>query len=147
MASHTERLILAVAQVAGSTKACARHGDAAMFDTLQGYYVLASEAARMAGGRVIKPIGDAVLLTFPLDRAKDAVHALQYLQARGTALWARLDEQCCVQVKVGAGPVQCGPLGAPGDERYDVVGEALNSLFKAPSSDFYVSPEATPFLT
>lgn len=116
MASHTERLVLAVAQVAGSTKACARHGDAA-------------------------------LLTFPLDRAKDAIHALQYLQARGTALWARLDEQCCVQVKVSAGPVQCGPLGAPGDERYDVVGKALNSLFKAPSSDFYVSPEATPFLT
>ena len=147
MPSHTDRLLLAVVQVAGSSRACARQGDAAMFDALQAYYVLASDAVRVAGGRFVKPIGDAVLLTFPLDRAKDAVLALQDLQARGTDLWRRFDIHCAVQVRLGAGPVQCGPLGPPGEERFDIVGDALNTLFKAPAGDFYVSPEVTPFLT
>jgi class 3 adenylate cyclase len=146
MASRTERLVFAVASVAGSTKACARRGDAAMFETLQAYYALADAAIRPASGRFVKPIGDAVLLTFPIEQAGDALGALHDLQSGGTALWQRFDPACRVQVKVGVGPLECGELGPPGDERYDVVGDALNRLFKAPSTDFYVSPEAAALL-
>jgi class 3 adenylate cyclase len=143
---QAERLLFAVTQVTGSTLACASRGDAAMFATLQGYYALAAEATNGAGGRFIKGIGDGVLLTFPPHRAAAAVQALRTFQERANALWRGFDERCRVQVKMGAGQLSCGPLGPPEAARFDVVGDALNALFKVPWSDFYVSPEAAALL-
>lgn len=139
---QAQRLLFAVTQVPGSTLACAARGDAAMFATLQAYYTLAAEAAGGVGGRFIKGIGDGVLLTFPPERAPAAVQALRAFQERANALWRGFDDRCRVQVKLGAGLLHCGPLGAPGAARFDVVGDALNALFKAPWSDFHVSPDA-----
>ena len=146
MTSGAEHLVIAVTHVPGSTKACARRGDVGMFDTLQAYYALAAEAAAAAGGRVVKPIGDGVLLSFPVHRASQAVEALRELQERATALWRAFDSKCSVQVKVGAGTVRSGRLGPPGDERYDIVGDALNQLFKAPWADFVVLQELKTLL-
>ena len=144
---HTDRLLFAVTQVPGSTLACAARGDAATFATLQAYYALAAHAAAGAGGRFIKGMGDGVLLAFPPDRAAAAVAALRAFQERATALWRGFDERCRVQIKVGAGVAQCGLLGSPGAARFDIVGDALNALFKAPWSDFHVSPDAAALLT
>jgi len=141
MQPHTERLILAIAHVREFTRAAADRGDAATFSALQTHYRLAAEAAEAAGGRFIKPIGDGVLLTFPPERAAAALEALRGFQARATAAWRGFDPRCDVQVKIGQGSVVCGPLGAPGDERFDVVGSALNALFKAPWQDFSVAPD------
>lgn len=146
MDSHSERLVFAVTQVAGSTRACAARGDAAMFDVLRAYYALAAEAATGAGGRFIKPMGDGVLMTFPLDRAAAAIQVLRTFQERAGELWHAFDERCRVQVKVGAGTVHCGRLGPPGAERVDIVGDALNALFKEPWSDFHVTPDVTALL-
>lgn len=146
MGSHAERMLFAITQVPGSTKACIARGDAAMFDTLQAYYALAAEVATAAGGRFIKPIGDGVLVSFPADRAVAAVRALRTFQERGSTLWHSFDERCHVQLKVGVGMVHCGLMGAPGAERFDLVGDALNALFKAAWSDFYVSPELAALL-
>ena len=127
--------------VPGSTKACAAHGDAAFFATLQAYYGLGGEAARKAGGRFIKAMGDAMLLTFLPEPAAPAVAALRELHERGTALWRAFDERCRVQVKGRLGTVLAGPLGPPGEERYDVIGDALNMMVKAPWQDFDVVTE------
>jgi len=143
---YTERLLFAVTHVPGSTMACAARGDAAMFATLQAYYVLAAQAVAGVGGRFIKGIGDGILLTFPPDRVGAVVPALRSLQEDATTLWRGFDERCRVQVKVGAGVLHCGLLGAPGAERFDIVGDALNALFKAPWSDFHVSPDAAALL-
>jgi hypothetical protein len=61
-------------------------------------------------------------------------------------MWRGFDERCRVQIKVGAGTLRCGPLGPPGAERFDIVGDALNSLFKAPWSDFSMTPDVTALL-
>ena len=38
--------------------------------------------------------------------------------------------------------VLCGELGPPGQERFDVFGDALNQLFKAPwDGDVALAPE------
>lgn len=144
---YTDRLLFAVTQVPGSTLACAARGDAAMFATLRAYYALAVQAAAGVGGRFIKGMGDGVLLAFPPDRAAAAVAALRAFQERATALWRGFDERCHVQIKVGAGVVHCGLLGGPGAADLDIVGDALNALFKAPWSDFHVSPDAAALLT
>ena len=146
MHSHPEHLILAVAHVCEFTRSCADRGDATTFATLEEYYRLAAEAAESAGGRLVKPIGDGVLLTFPPAGATHAIEALHEFQRRATALWRGFDARCHVQVKIGAGSVVCGLLGAPGDERPDVVGSALNALFKAPWQDFAVAPEVAALM-
>jgi class 3 adenylate cyclase len=146
MNSHAERMIFAISAVPGSTKACAARGDSAMFETLQAYYSIAAQAAVAADGRFIKAMGDGVLLSFPIDRAAEAIQELRTFQERSTMLWHSFDERCHVQVKVGAGTVQCGLMGAPGAEHVDLVGNALNALFKAAWTEFDISPDVAALL-
>jgi class 3 adenylate cyclase len=141
-----ERLVLALACVPGSTSACATHGDESTVAVLADYYALVARAAAAAGGRVVKVMGDAALVTFPVGRAREAVEAMRSLQAGGTGLWRGFDARCSVEVKVGAGAVVCGRFGPPGDERPDVYGDALNRLFKAARGEFVLTPEVEALL-
>ncbi len=140
MQPTTAELILAVTGVAGFTEACKSQGDAAAFTALSRYYAAVADAAGRADGRVVKLLGDGVLLTFPIERCGQAVEVLRELQQRSSKMWHGFDERCHVQVKVGLGQVACGHLGPPGEERFDIVGDALNQLFKAPWGDFDLSP-------
>ena len=137
----TAELILAVSTVTGFTKACMEHGDSATYTELSRYYAAVSDAVNPAGGRIIKVMGDGVLITFPVDRGREAIHALQELQIDESARLRQFDERCHLQVKVTVGQVACGDLGPPGDERFDIVSDALNQLVKAPWSDFELTPE------
>ena len=112
-----------------------------MFQALQRYYTLVADAVRRAGGIVIKVMGDGTLLSFPTDSPASVVEALRSMQLEGTDLWRQFDERCSLQVKVGIGPVVEGMLGPEGDERFDIIGHALNSLIKRPWDDFLVSSE------
>ena len=147
MEPQAQRLLVAVTRVPGSTLACAARGDLAMFAALEAYYAIAAQAAKAAGGRFVKAMGDSVLLTFPLDRADAAVAGLRELQQRGTTMWRQFDGRCYVQVKGRVGSVLAGMLGAPGEEHFDVVGDALNQLFKAPWQDFDVRSNASDVAT
>jgi class 3 adenylate cyclase len=118
-----------------------------MFAALQAYYAIAAQATRAAGGRFVKAMGDSVLLIFPLDRTEAAVAALRELQQRGTSMWRQFDERCYVQVKGRVGSVLAGLLGAPGEEHLDVIGDALNQMFKAPWQDFDVRSNASDVAT
>jgi class 3 adenylate cyclase len=139
MEPRSERLLVALTRVPCSTKACAASGDAAWLAALQAYYAIAAQAAGAADGRFVKAMGDGVLLAFPAERAEAAVAALRELQERGTTLWRHFDERCHVQVKGRVLSVLAGLLGAPGEERFDVVGDELNKLFKSPWQDFDVA--------
>jgi len=141
-----EHLVLALTSVPGSTAACVAHGDESTVAVLADYYALVADAATSAGGRVIKVMGDAALVTFPGGRVREAVGAMRSLQVRGTSLWRRFDERCRVEVKVGAGSVVCGQFGPSGDERHDVYGDALNQLFKGAGGEFVLTPEVEALL-
>jgi class 3 adenylate cyclase len=95
---------------------------------------------------VVKVMGDGVLLAFPTDRARDAVAALRAAQTRATTRWRAFDDRCRVVVKMGAGKVLSGRLGAPGDERPDIYGDTLNRLYKAPAGEFVLMPEVDVLL-
>ncbi len=118
-----------------------------MFAALRAYYAIAAQATRAAGGRFIKAMGDSVLLTFPLDRIDAAVTGLRELQQQGTTTWRQFDERCYVQVKGRVGSVLAGMLGAPGEEHFDVIGDALNQLIKAPWQDFDVQSNPSDVAT
>jgi class 3 adenylate cyclase len=143
---QSERLLLAVTHVPSYTDLCTARGDVATFAVLQEYYGVVGETTAAAGGRVVKFMGDCAFITFPVEVATEVLEALRRLQEEASAVWRRLDETSHVQVKVGVGTVVSGALGLPGDQRFDVIGDAVNRLFKAPWKDFAVDPEVTKLL-
>ncbi|MDB4907738.1 MAG: hypothetical protein JWO05_2522 [Gemmatimonadetes bacterium] len=134
-------LVLALTSVAGSTAACAAHGDVATLDTVRAAHAIFADAAPRAGGTVVKALGDGLLMAFPPNRAADAVAVLREAQGSASALWKAFDARCEVQVKATIGTVLCGPIGPPGDVRVDIFGNALNRLFKLAPGDLALTPE------
>ena len=134
--------VFGVAAVDGATAAAGARGDLETAAVLSNYYALVARTVAPADGRIVKVMGDGVLVVFPAERARDAVAALRAVQASGTALWSAFDVRCRVQVRVGRGQVASGPLGPPGDERFDIYGAALNRLFKLPAGEFVIAPDS-----
>lgn len=92
----------------------------------QRFYELAATRLRSAGGRIVKFMGDSGLVVFPKDSAEKMAFAFLALaqEARECAREFELDTYLNVQVHVG--PVLTGSFGAPGDERFDVIGKTVN---------------------
>jgi len=141
VATNVEELIFAIISVRDATAAARKHGDLQTAAVLSDYYTLVAAAVAPMDGRVVKVMGDGVLVVFPSERFAEAVDGLAVLQTSATALWSKLDARCRVQVRVGAGPLVAGSMGPPGDQRYDVYGTALNDLFKEPAHDFVVTSD------
>ena len=139
-------LVFAITSVAAATAAARAHADLESAAVLSDYYALVADAVSSSEGRVVKVLGDGVLIVFPISRAKDAVNALRAVQSSATKLWLAFDPRCRVQVKVGAGSLAAGLMGPPGAERFDIYGTALNDLFKAPMGDFVTTPNVVRLL-
>lgn len=146
MNPKAQHLILAATSVAGSSKACAAKGDQAWFRVLAEYYAMVAMAVVPAEGRFVKAMGDGTLLAFPEVKVKDAVHVLKALHQDAGALWRAFEPTCHFQVKVVRGLVITGQIGAPGEERFDVVGDVVNMLYKAKWDDFSLSPDVAQLI-
>ena len=143
MAHHpkSQPMILVITGALGWTKACEAKGDAVSFRVLAEYYTMVGMAIHAAEGKFVKGMGDATLLVFPETRVKDAVALLRGLYQDATALWHAFDPSCHFHMKIGRGTVVTGMLGAPTEERFDIVGDALNQLFKMRPDNLYISPD------
>lgn len=139
---QSEDLVLALVSVNGATAATSVHGDHAAMQTLNAYYAAAQRAAQAARGRVVKVIGDGMILCFPSAAPHAALAALRRVQQDSAAVWSGFDAGCRVVIKAGAGPVATGPMGPPDDQRPDVFGHTLNTLFRMePGDGFAISGE------
>jgi class 3 adenylate cyclase len=141
-----DELVFAITSVEAATAAGRDHGDLEAAAVLSQYYALVAQTVEPIEGRVVKVMGDGVLVVFPLRRANEAVDVLRRLQSSATALWCAFDDRCRVQVRVGAGPLVSGAMGPPGAERFDVYGAALSDLFKTPPGDLVIMPEVAALL-
>ena len=142
----TRDLVLALLSVDGATAACATHGDERTVETLTVYYAIVAKVIARAEGTVIKVTGDGMLLSFPIERAREAVETLRVAQARASEHWRALDSRCSARVRATAGRVVSAPLGPPGAERADVYGDVLNQLYKQPPGDFVITQQLTELL-
>jgi len=146
MNPKTQTMVFAITRVMEATKACAARGDAAWFRVLAEQYTMIAMAIHPAEGKFVKGMGEGTLLVFPDEKVRDAVAVLRALQQDVRALWHAFDPSCHFQVKIGRGVVVAGMLGAPGEERFDVVGIALNLLYKAKWEDFSISPDVAALI-
>ena len=100
--------------------------DARIASFLQEFYALSARHIGKAGGRVVKFIGDAGLAVFETDVAEEVIFALCDLADEARALAAHFGFDTYLNINVHVGPVITGQFGAPGDERYDVIGKPVN---------------------
>ena len=142
-----EDLVFAITSVTAASAAARGQGDLKTVAVLSKFYALVAENVSSSDGRVVKVMGDGVLVVFPAARARQAAEALRLVQSSGTALWSAFDARCRVQVRAGAGRLACGAMGPPGEQRFDVYGTPLNDLFKLPSGDFVTTSELASLLS
>ncbi len=79
-----------------------------------------------AGGQLVKVIGDAGMFVFPANDPDRVVLSLQAMKRDCDAWLAKRGYPDVMVVKIQLGPVACGQVGPPGDERFDVYGLTVN---------------------
>ncbi|MBI2206763.1 MAG: adenylate/guanylate cyclase domain-containing protein [Candidatus Rokubacteria bacterium] len=104
-----------------------RVDDGELADTIDAFYEQVAASVEDAGGRVVKFIGDAALITFAEDRVDRGVDTLLALKEAVDASMVRRGWDCRLVVKAHFGTAVAGPFGAAGDKRYDVLGKAVNT--------------------
>ena len=145
-AATNETLVIALAHVTRFAYACEGRSNAEVFDTLSGYYDTAERFAAVAGGCVVKYMGDGVLFAFPQSAARNAIRALEEFQSAASELWHDFDSPCGVEINVHVGRAATGDFGQGADRRSDIVGEAVNELSKMPWDGLHVSPQLRALL-
>ena len=112
-----------------------------LFSTLSDYYLRAGDIVEPAGGRIVKFIGDAILIVFPEDLVSTGVQALLRLREEGDAWLAEIGVPCRQTVKCHIGPVYCGPIGTRDRQQFDLFGETVNIAATLKSQGFAITPQ------
>jgi adenylate cyclase len=122
------------------TRDAARTGDAGVAEVVSEYYARVGARVQAAGGTVVKYIGDGVLIVFDGDRADAAAGAVLALREEIDGWMRSIGWESRLVVKLHAGTVIAGSFGAPGSERFDVIGGTVNVAARLPRP-FHVSPQ------
>ncbi len=111
------------------------------FDWIAEFSERVGMAVAAAGGRVVKFIGDAALITFDEEKAKDGVQMLRDLKLSTAAWLASQDLPSELLVKAHIGTVAVGKIGVRGEKRHDIIGRAVNETALLKRGSFIMTPE------
>ncbi len=140
----TSTFVLAVADITGFAKACRAKFDVDMFVMLDRFYHATADAIAPSGGKLVKAMGDAILMVFPEQKAKQAASCLHELQNKVQTVWSEFGTDCTVRIHAHVGTVASGPIG-PG-QQFDIVGNPVNELFLMPWDGPMFSAELTSLI-
>jgi len=128
MPSDCERVELAVAffDLSRMSEWASSEQDERVAVFLGKFYALAAAHIEPAGGRIVKFIGDAGLAVCPKKSVEGMVFALGALAAEARECAREAGFDTYLNVSVHFGPVLAASFGAPGAERYDVIGKTVN---------------------
>jgi adenylate cyclase len=141
-ARAARRLLIAFVDTTGYTQFAERTADEPLAELMDRYYERIGELVERSGGTLVKPMGDGALIVFPPERADDAVDALLALREDIAAMCAGAGWPATLVVRLHAGEVVCGPFGARGDKRFDIMGREVNLTARLPTRGFALSVEA-----
>ena len=143
MSRFTEELLLvAFADLTRYAVQIDRLDDLDVAAIMADYYELVGRSVRAAGGRIVKFMGDAAVVVFPSAKAGDGVLALLDLKTAVDRFMDQRGWECKLTVRAHYGTVAAGLFGAGVDERYDVLGKAVNVAARLESSGVALSVEA-----
>jgi adenylate cyclase len=113
-----------------------------LLDLMNAYFEVVDDFVEPAGGTVLKCLGDAALILFPIEQADAGVQALLRLKAEGDAWLGRQGLASTQQIKVHVGPVARAPVGTRTAKWNDVYGNTVNIAARLPGNGLTLSPEA-----
>lgn len=103
-----------------------RVGDVELADGIDAYYEQVGASVQDAGGRVVKFVGDGVLIVFGEDQVDRGVEMLLALKEAVDRSMAERGWECRLIAKAHFGTAVAGPFGSAGDKRHDIIGKAVN---------------------
>jgi class 3 adenylate cyclase len=134
--------LVACSDLTGYAKFAASRSDEEMFQLLSDYYEFVGDIIAPASGKVIKFMGDAVLMLFP-DLATDAgVRALFDMQNKGDQFLSDHQAPCQHHIRAHFGSLCFGEIGTRRDKRSDIFGSAVNTVFTLKTRGLAITPEA-----
>ena len=98
------------------------HGDSATLEVAKSANAVIVEAVATAEGRVIKSLGEGLLVTFPSSRMRDAVNALRAAREKANEIWRSFDSRCELHATMTIGTAITGRLGLTHNGSEDVLG-------------------------
>ena len=138
--SPTEcNIVVSFTDISLFAKICESMSARQIFDMMSEFQALVGEEIDESGGKIVKFIGDATLIVFPEDMAKQAVETLKSLKNRIDGWLANKSLDCRMRIKAHVGPVVCGKLGIKAEKRFDVYGNTVNDTVRLKGEDFILS--------
>jgi class 3 adenylate cyclase len=119
-----------------------RVDDVELADTIDAYYEHVGAAVQAAGGRIVKFIGDGVLIVFEADQVDRGVEALLGLKESIDRLMTQRGWECRLVAKAHFGTAIAGLFGVAGDKHHDVIGKAVNTTVALDGSGVTLSVAA-----
>ena len=119
-----------------------RVGDLELADGLDAYYEQVGAAVQSAGGRVVKFLGDGVLIAFAEDQVDRAVEMLLALKDTVDRSMTERGWECRLVAKAHFGTAVAGPFGLAGAKHQDVIGKVVNTAVTLESSGVTLSVTA-----
>ena len=132
-------LVVSFSDILLFAKYCEGMSARQIFDMMSQFQTLVGEVVDGKGGRIVKFIGDSVLIVFPEDIARQAVKTLRVLKDRVDSWLSNQSLNCRIRVKAHLGPVVYGKLGPEAEKRFDVFGITVNETARLKGEDFTIS--------
>lgn len=123
------KLCLLAADLAGFARACTHLGATDIARFLDRWYRQAAPLVVARGGRIVKFMGDGLLVVFPEAAVLAAVDAATALRVALAELRAETQWRVDLGANVHLAIVAEGMFGPDDDPRYDVFGSGVNHLF------------------
>ena len=119
-------LVVGFYDLVGYTRFSERTDPLTILNLMTGYHSLVGKIVQDGGGAYIKAIGDAGLFVFQGEQADQAVESSDALLDQGDAWLAEHGYPHSARLGLHAGPMAVGLIGAPGEERLDIIGKTVN---------------------
>jgi len=134
-----DNLVVSFSDILLFAKNCESMSARQIFDMMSQFQTLVGEVIDGKGGRIVKFIGDAVLIVFPEDIARRAVETLRVLKDRLDSWLSDQPLNCRMRIKAHLGPVAFGKLGPESEKHFDVFGITVNETARLKGEDFIIS--------
>jgi adenylate cyclase len=134
--------IIALADLRGFHRhVCAKLSPEEIFTFLSEYYSVVQRVMDGAEGRIIKFIGDAILLVFRATDPDSAINTLKELKSETDIFLSQAgyDSRLCIKAHVGR--VAIGTIGERELERLDICGLAVNQTALLPNDEWILSDD------
>jgi class 3 adenylate cyclase len=136
-----EKLIIAFVDVSGYAKYSKERPPDDIFNTMSRYCAFADELITASKGKIVKFIGDELLVIFPESIYKDIKTVLGNIKSALENWFFDKIPNIEINIKAHIGDVACGVIKTVNNEWFDVYGEAVNTAALLNGCGIVFSPD------